>query len=647
MQVSLANEFISFPKTDELYPVSYFTPKASFQHKNVCTDKSKLIKSKPNMVTCSFGINMYTTRCFNWISVGVRDEYVFIKKDGNYTAVPSYGSGEDTSNMRAIFDNATLEKVYNRIIGRFPADNTLFTSHKCIINKFPTVSEPTVITYIVGSALKDGTPDFAHCSDEQTFTLYPNTYIPRIYHITDQQGFHWIEYQAWAAAAKELDSKIKEDQKTANIIPVLINTGDMTQNGTRINEWLDYYNAGYVLFNHMEQMNVVGNNDLCGTNPYVLGTGDDIGKSNSFYFHLFYCYEVDENILPIVNGKYIPSLYYFDSSNYRFVMANSELTYENCKSWFKLVNAQGTVTNIYTGFTVPKAGETQVYDNSFTSVYTMLYNITDTSKKLIVACHELTYTVITRDSLKDDQKTVARSISNKNKLVGSHMNQKDVADNKKGIYWFSRLMEYRQVEVVLGGHKHTYECTYPVREYYYYANGEKNSLDNGFMTMQPTLELDDATWVGPDGENLTKFPLTKRNDVGAGDTSGFYPYTPVADLVGGITYFMCQATGYKLTSNKELPSPDQKFSIIIPKTGQKPDLSDKPDANQKHPMFAVYDLSNGVNIKLARIRNILADDSSFTQHSYGVKDMALEYLKQNNTNNYGYWDSTEANIIEL
>jgi len=37
-----------------------------------------------------------------------------------------------------------------------------------------------------------------------------------------------------------------------DIIPVLINTGDMTQSGSRINEWLDYYNAGKSLFSHLE-----------------------------------------------------------------------------------------------------------------------------------------------------------------------------------------------------------------------------------------------------------------------------------------------------------------------------------------------------------------------------------------------------------
>ena len=95
---------------------------------------------------------------------------------------------------------------------RFPANGSLCTSHKCILK----VSENALLdkktyTYIVGRALKDGSPDFEHCSEEKTFTLYPNIYIPRVYQITDQQGFNWIEYQVWAAAAKKVKERIESD----------------------------------------------------------------------------------------------------------------------------------------------------------------------------------------------------------------------------------------------------------------------------------------------------------------------------------------------------------------------------------------------------------------------------------------------------
>ena len=66
--------------------------------------------------------------------------------------------------------------------GRFPAANTQYTSHKCIINIVDSaVDSPTEYTYIVGRADKNGNPDLEHCSEEYTFTLYPTSYVPRIY----------------------------------------------------------------------------------------------------------------------------------------------------------------------------------------------------------------------------------------------------------------------------------------------------------------------------------------------------------------------------------------------------------------------------------------------------------------------------------
>jgi len=62
-----------------------------------------------------------------------------------------------------------------------------------------------------------------------------------------------MEYQEWAAAAEELNQRIiRECTSETKEFPVFINTGDMTQNGTRVNEWMDYYNAGKCLFTHLE-----------------------------------------------------------------------------------------------------------------------------------------------------------------------------------------------------------------------------------------------------------------------------------------------------------------------------------------------------------------------------------------------------------
>lgn len=651
--VDLSLPQISFPHSEQTYSISNFTPKASFEHKNVSTDKSKLDMNKPNMVNCSFGLDMYRDRCFNWISAGVYDEYVWLKKESSdsweykfesYTTVGTANEKPESFPARKEYSKELNNAAYARMINRFPADNTLYTSHKCVVrlkDDSTTVDDKEKWIYVVGRADINGNPDPDHISEEMSFTLYSDTYTPVIYQITDQQGFHWVEYQVWAAAANKLIEKIKADQ-SSNIIPVIINTGDMTQNGTRINEWLDYYNACFPLLKEYEHNAVVGNNDLCNTDVTALGTGDDQGKSNSFYFHVFFCYDIDESVfVPIVNNKYIPSLYYFDSKDFRFVMANSEITVVNCQQWFNLIDNEATI-NIYTGWTVEPESR---YINTFTSIYTMMYNILTTEKQCVVSCHEMPFTVITNESIASDQQGVSRSISKANALVGSHMNQISNADTGKGTYWFSRLLEQKGVKLVLGGHKHTYACTYPLREYFLFGEN-KNSKDNfEEYSMENTLQNDNVTWVS-EGKNLTKFPLTKREDAGSAST-GFYPYTSVPELTGGVTYFMCQATGYKLTSNKELPSANQKFSLAVPQTSNTGG-SDKANDNQKYPMFAIIKLTTGqYDVKLVRIANIFDSGFKFSQTNYSTEDMKLQYFTQVAENNYGKWGDTEETMLTL
>lgn len=672
--LNLDKEYIEFPNTSDKIPVNKYTPKSSKEHKNVSTDKTKLDMDKPNMVTCSFGINIYNTRTFNWISAGQFDEYVWIKSENTWLKFESYKTGdgdkEESTNYphRKEWNSEIINCIYNRIVGDFPGDGSKYTSHKCIIKFIEgAVNSPTTYTYIVGRADKNGNPDFEHCSNEYTFTLYPTSYTPRIYQTTDQQGFHWIEYQVWAAVADKLNSKIISDCQSENIIPVLLNTGDMTQNGTRINEWLDYYNAGINLFKHLEQVNCVGNNDLCNTDPEILGTGDDNGKSNSFYFHVFYCYEVNPNNLPLLVSdknikKYVPSLYYIDFVKYRFVIVNSEITYVNCDTWFdrhKTVNGTKYTVNVYTGWatssnSVINVNSTDFFDDGFTSIYTMIYNIfsTASSKKIIAICHEMPFTVITKGGL-DRTKTAVisnyRSCSDdKRTLIGSHTNQITGYD-EVAIHWFSRLLEYFNVKLCLGGHKHTYACTFPLCEYYYYDNGEKNSLEDGFMQMKSTLRDElSVSWKQGD-TNLTKKPLVDTSWVNLGynfnndDAIRFSPAT-AHDLSNTskyhpVTYMMCQASGYKLTSNKELPSTYQHFSRIIPATKSE---DTKADNNQKFPMIAIIkfiESENSVNytIELARVHNIFDNKFKFTQQVFSKNSPLFSYATITNASRYVSW----------
>lgn len=660
--LNLDNQYIEFPNSDEKYPVSKFTPRSSKYSKNVSTDKTSFDLEKPNIINCSFGIDTYTTRCFNWVSAGSFDEYVFLKNsDGTWTAFESYKevdeavSQSETYPCRKEFSKNANNMIYSRISKTFPGCNINYTAHKCVVKVVASeVSEKTEYTYVVGRMSKEKTPDFEHCSEEHTFTLYPTSYTPRIYQITDQQGFHWIEYQVWAAAAKKLNEKIISDVQEKDIIPVLINTGDVTQNGTRINEWLDYHSAGKCLFNHLEQMNVVGNNDLCGTDPEILGTGNDDGKSNGFYFHVFHCYDIDETITtPIINGKYIPSLYYFDFDNLRCLMVNSEITKTTCEKWYKTVDENNNIFNIYTGW--GKVNDTAVYKTDVFSegepIYNMIYKILNSSedKNVIAVCHEMPFTVITDACLSTNKSGEYRSYSS-GSLVGSHLNQLHVEDTV-GIYWFSRLLEHFGVKLCIGGHKHTYASTFPVRENYSYEKeGSWISSITGPMEMPETLEKDNCVlWITDQGINTTKYPLVNtslyKEYTEHNDENYIHPINTVDGMSGGVVYFMCQATGYKLTSNKELPSNYQEFSNMIPQTKE----GSTADDQQKESMFAIIDLNtdNSFEIKLAKVKNIFNNKYKFSQSAYSADTPYLNYATKVEGSRFCEWGDESSTIITV
>ena len=735
--VSLKKEYIGFPNSEEIVPISRYTPKASYENRNVMTDKSQLDREKPNMVTCSFGIDVYKTRCFNWISCGAFDEYLWVRKQGetvwkafeSYKTVSVKNTQQSGDIVRREFDASVNNAVYARITSRFPGNNVLFTAHKVIIDLTPLgeSDNPTIYEYVVGRADKDGNPDSNHTNEIYTFTLYPNTYEGRTYQITDQQGFHWIEYQVWAATAEKLNKVIDEDCERINgdkstsvkIFPILINTGDMTQSGARINEWLDYYNGGKCIFNHIEQMNCVGNNDLCNVDPTILGTGNDPGKSNAKFFHYFYCYEIpnNENLIvkahevsikdsglekkiTISEDRYIPSIYYFETKGVMYIVANSEITKTSCEKLYGLYGTEikddTTVPiNLYTGIEIRADGNYNINcqneDRVFTPIYETIFSWLNNNatvggnKRVIFVCHEIPFTVITRSSLTNTEKETmgyTRNYPNgSSSLLGSHMNQLDSKENR-GTYWISRLLEQFGCKLCIGGHKHTYALSYPIKENYQWR--EKKTADEyndwvdssvNCKEMYSTLvdesgskPQNEISWIvyanyNKDGnpynigESLmvqgdipissTKLPYIPEelyNKIGVKkfkkDNADFYrcctpiTTTPDGKYDGFVNYSMCQATGYKLKSNKELPSPYQVFSKLIPMSTFE-NGSDKPNGNQLYPMFSIIEFEHdrsrnvtAINVKLCRVGGIFQADGkdTFTQTSYGLGKPTIKYL---------------------
>ena len=739
--VNLDKEFIGYPHSNEIVKIDRYTPKASFENKNIMTDKSQLDREKPNMVTCSFGVDVYNTRCFNWISCGTFDEYIWIRKknDIDWISFSSYEKvsedviEEATPIHRKEYSKDVNNTGYARMINRFPGNDVLFTSHKCVV-VLPDVAEPTVYEYVVGRPDKDGNPDPEHTNRIFTFTLYPRTYEGRVYQVTDQQGFHWIEYQVWAASAEFLNEQIKKECDEINavegntkVFPILINTGDMTQSGARVNEWLDYYNGGVSLFNHLEQMNCVGNNDLCPVNPRELGTGNDNDKSNSQFFHYFYCFDVkdtkkydsaldndkkffsgetlvvkahagsvDGTEINIKEDRFIPSMYYFKTSKVLYVMVNSEIPYAGVQKWFGLCSDGGKYINIYTGIESANNGNYAGDVTYFTPIYETIYawlksNKDDNnSRKVVFAMHEMPFTVITKVSLTNDssdQIDQTRNHPTKAGRLGSNVNQLNINENR-GIYWCSRLLEYFNCKLVIGGHKHTYALSHPIKEKYSWTyNGVTKDSGTEIKPMFSTLA--DEAGVTPEYEISWKIDLTSdetRNEYNVSTdrskiantkylNSTKTPYIPqelyiscgeaiyeaqkkglfrCCSLIdttsnskydGFVNYSMCQATGYKLKSNKELPSQIQVFSKIIPHTNHKAS-GDSPNANQLYPMYSVLEFNNDcseLNVTMNRITGIFASDGkdSFTQTSYGKGDMGVQTLCTDQAGMYGNWMSIE------
>ena len=745
--VNLDKEFIGYPFSKETVKIDRYTPKASFENKNVMTDKTQLNREKPNMVTCSFGVDVYNTRCFNWISCGAFDEYVWIRQEGgtswnkfqSYTKVSSVIPEDHSKSIyRKEYTVDVNNTVYARMINRFPGNDVLFTSHKCVVVLPDATDGPVRYEYVVGRPDKDGKPDLEHTNSVYTFTVYPRTYEGRTYQITDQQGFHWIEYQVWAASAEYLNTKIDQEvtdwnsRNTNKVFPILINTGDMTQSGARINEWLDYYNGGVSLFDHLEQMNVVGNNDLCPINPRELGTGNDNDKSSSHFFHYFYCFDVRDNDvctettpdsekptqivyegdkfftgeslivkahtgsvvvddattnINIKEDRYIPSTYYFKTKDVLYVMINSEIPYSNVQKWFGLCSEGHNYINVYTGIEAVADGNYAGDVDYFTPIYETVYawlNSNNNERKVVVAMHEMPFTVITKVSLNNasaKQIDQTRNHPTGSSRLGSNVNQLNINETR-GIYWCSRLLEYFNCKLVIGGHKHTYALSYPIKEKYSWVyTGETAitgieadhvydsavkikpmsatladeagsspifnvSWDIDLSTDETRTEYNvttDRTVIGDKKLNSTKTPYIPKHlydtygkDVyNAGKTGIVRCCTPLeivgnADYDGFVTYSMCQATGYKLKSNKELPSQLQVFSKIIPMTTHKAS-GDSPNANQLYPMYSVLEFNNDcseVSVSMNRITGIFKKDGAdkFTQIDYGVKKMGKETL---------------------
>lgn len=568
--------YVDLTKADgEVIPnIEDYTPMATRDKKNIFYNKTKLFEDKPSLITCSFGIQATdngkgATRCFNWLSKGVRDEYIWIRSKGT----EEWGAANESFKNLSSDTDKTL-KYYNRISIQY-TDGTVFTAHKFIKSGL-TKGE---YEYIAGRKDNAGNPVLLECTPIRTFEVKSDTDVANGFNFvqtSDQQGFNWDEYQVWAAAAREI-TRFTSD----NSLPFdfMVNTGDMTQNGNRMGEWLDYFNAKSDELNGMVEMATIGNNDLSPSVIYKLGDGSDAAKLNLQNILFFYTFEMDKDNPPVfsIQGAdyLVPSLYSFNYGKVHFICMNSELkaTAEDNPGKDCVYNF-GSTGNFYPHIKAWAENDIKKYTG-----YT--WNI--------AYCHEMPFTILVADIV---NKAKDNKLEESTGRGGASMNTNTPS---KDNYWFSEFCQKNNIPLVFGGHKHTQATSYPILENVTY-DGETRSVES----YRPIVVVDETVLQSDFASNSLvqvgnyKYPnnwveggALKAEFADVGRLSTFKLKSELEVDTTPVTYAMSQATGYKHTSNKELPSPHIPWLRYY-----YPANNGKVNSGQKFPFYTVWSITD-------------------------------------------------------
>lgn len=563
---------LSLDDGDLIYNIEAYTPQPSYGNKNLFYDKSKLLINKPSIITCSFGIQATdngqgATRCFNWVCHDLTTRFIWISQDKNNWGLPN--ETFYTGDNRTIYNDEETKingvSIYDRIIQEYTNNTTL------VINKF-IKSGLTAGTwyYIAGRKKEDGSPDLEYCTDIRSFVVRTNSAVESGFtfvQTTDQQGFIWDEYRLWNGV-----SKLIEKEEISQDISFMINTGDMTQNGNRLSEWLDYFNGKSDYLNNMEEMATIGNNDLCESTVYEITKGGDNNKLWPENIKFFYTFEADKNNPPIftVNEKkyFIPSLYSYNYGNVHFMCLNSEIKdqTETAKGGFNF--GDGNYGNFY-----PKIKEWCEKDiNGLNTAWNIAY------------CHEMPFTIMTTGNTSAPTTLIEKGRG------GSSMNTNLKSPSER--YWFSEFCQTHKIPLVIGGHKHTQATSWPLLENVSY-DGSSRNVDS----LHPIIILKNIKDYDEKADSLVeignfKYPNTWVEN---GEVKELYKNkamlctfklaSEIDENTTPVIYAMSQASGYKHTSNKELPSKDVpwlKYSHGIN------DNADKANPTQQYPFYTIW-----------------------------------------------------------
>ena len=609
--------YIDLTKEDgELIPsIEVYRPMAVSEHKDLFYNKTAPTDKKPAMITCSFGIQATdntadggsgATRCFNWLTKNVDDKYIWIRRLGDSswgTAHESFREGDGREKYTSY--------IYNRRVREYSGHISV------IANKF-IISGLTAGTYeyVAGRKNADGTPNLNGCTDVRKFTVKTDTEVNngfKFVQTSDQQGFNWEEYRIWAAAADNIEKEYPEVQ-------FMVNTGDMTQNGNRMGEWLDYFNGKNQFLNDMVEMATIGNNDLSLNKLYEIGTSSD-GDSDKLWhenFELFYTNEIDDENPPIFSGYngegtyYIPSLYSFNYGNVHFLCMNTEI------KQMSETNAGGyNFGDQHYGVFYPQIKQ---WCENDVAKYTG-YNWT------IAYCHEMPFTIL----IPSVAMATGDTVNTRERTGGSNANE-NVPENLK--FWFSEFCQTHNIPLVFGGHKHTQSTSYPILENVKYENGVRtvDSMHPIIVVNSQTIGKWKSTHVASGATTLVdyngyKYPNTWFENGALKTTCKAMVNICTFEWEENVTdtpviYAMSQATSYKHTSNKELPSPDIPWIAHYYAATASDPAKPKVNAKQKFPFYTVWEItSNSIIGNVRKVNGAFDSSGKFDINKDGPKTM--------------------------
>ena len=594
--------FLNGSNIGEKCDITELTPKASYEGKTISATRSLFLESEPNTITCTFGIqatdNTATggpgaTRGFCWNSVGYFDEYLMFRAKGssNWITVesikPELNSSEYVASLPSgvsvppcIRDSAYYdyfvrqrwETCYNQTI----------TTHKVLISGLTAGTYEYKIVRNPGEAYREGftvsDDQFTYTSKVKEFTVHSDAQVEtfNFVQVTDQQGANWDEYEVWNLSARIIAKNEGSGIPNYNFV---INTGDICYNGSRSNEWIDYY-RGYEPLGNKEEMLTVGNNDLAPISMRHVGNGKESPwKINVYVIDYFYAVEIDTLNPQVMTGisassdqevQYkFPSLYSFNYGKFHFLSILSEVrTISNkVEDGETSYLAQSTVNEIF-GIKDVLRGDgknknaSAIYDveeewvikdlllwknnrnpeaiANFTTRDAERYNedLLDSCSKCIVYIHEMPFNIISESSYTsyDNKQDIPRETAK------AYL-------NRYHNYEYQRLFKLWGIRLIMGGHKHTAALTEPVYD-----------APPGYNPITQRIEGEEVTHIY--SSDLLNDAFDSTHTTGMFDSaSSFRPFMQVLNTEFDLKWDILREYCNEVYNNSESPITAEEVEI--------------------------------------------------------------------------------------